>query len=50
MKLLKLLGKLLQWLLKLAFKLLMLLIWGALSIVEVIIHHISDYFKKLSAH
>ena len=48
MKLLKLFGKLLKWLLKLAFKLLMLALWAVGSIAEVIIHHLNEYLKKLS--
>ena len=50
MKLLKLLGKLLKWLLKLAFKLLMLAFWAVGSIAEAIIHQLNEIFKKLSKH
>ena len=50
MKILKLLGEILKWLLKLAFKLLMLALWAVGSITEAVIHQLNEIFKKLSKH
>jgi hypothetical protein len=43
----KILWKMLKWLLKLAFKLFIILLWGALSLLEVILHHLNAYLKKI---
>lgn len=50
MKFGKIIWKIFVWLFKLALKLFTLLLWASLSITEVILHHINENLKKLSAH
>jgi len=39
--------KFFKWLLKLAWKLFILLLCGSLSITEVVLHHVNIYLKKI---
>ena len=47
MKLKDILWRFIKWLLKLAFKLSITLLWGSLSLLEVILHHLNIYLKKI---
>jgi hypothetical protein len=47
MKFRKTFWKFIKWLLKLAFRLFIILLWGALSLLEVVLHHLNSYLKKI---
>jgi hypothetical protein len=43
------LWRLLIWLLKLAFRIFMLLLWAASSVAEIILHNLNIYLKKFNS-
>lgn len=47
MKLRNILWRFTKWLFRLAFKLFITLLWGSLSLVEVVLHHLNIYLKKI---
>jgi hypothetical protein len=47
MKIRNTLWKVIKWLLKLAFRLCITLLWGSLSLLEVVLHHLNIYLKKI---
>lgn len=49
MKALRLLWKFIKWVVKLAWKLFLIALWGALSLLEVILHHVNIYLKKINS-
>lgn len=47
MKIRAFLWKAIKWLLRLTFKLFVTLLWGSLSLIEVVLHHLNIYLKKI---
>jgi len=39
--------KMIKWLLKLAFKLFIILLWGLSRLGEVVLHNLNEYLKKI---
>jgi hypothetical protein len=47
MKLRNILWRFIKWLFTLAFTLFVTLLWGSLSLLEIILHHLNVYLKKI---
>ena len=48
-KALKLLWRFIKWIFKMAWKLFLIALWGVLSLLEVILHHVNIYLKKINS-
>ncbi len=49
MKFLRFIWKTIKWIIKLLWKLFLIALWGALSLIEVILHHVNIYLKKINS-